>query len=205
MFSRAELKNKAKDQLKGKWLLAILVFICYSAIYQLINVKLTNSTDGSGIGIALNIVGLLVYGSIQVGMSRFTLKLVAKDPTTQFNDLFSGFDVFIKALIMNAIMGICVFIGTFLFIIPGIIVGIMFSQANYILAENPKKSSIECIKQSVEMMKGYKMNFFILQLSFIGWLILCMLTFGIGLLWYVPYYQMTMTNFYLEVKENYIK
>lgn len=205
MFSRSELKRKAKEQLKGKWLLAILVFICYSAIYQLINVKLTNSTNGSGIGIALNIVGLLVYGSIQVGMSRFTLKLAAKDPTTQFNDLFSGFDVFIKALIMNAIMAICVSIGTFLFIIPGIIVGIMFSQSNYILAENPEKSSIECIKKSAEIMKGYKMNFFILQLSFIGWLILCILTLGIGLLWYVPYYQMTMTNFYLQVKENYRK
>ncbi len=202
MFSRSELKRKAKEQLKGKWLLAILVFICYSAIYQLINVKLTNSTNASGIGIALNIIGLLVYGSIKVGMSRFTLKLAAKDSTTQFNDLFSGFDVFIKALIMNAIIAICVSIGTFLFVIPGIIIGIIFSQSNYILAENPEKPLIECIKKSVEIMKGYKMNFFILQLSFIGWLILCVLTFGIGLLWYVPYYQMTMTNFYLQVKEN---
>ncbi|MGL5754907.1 MAG: DUF975 family protein [Paraclostridium sp.] len=204
MFSRSELKSGAKDQLKGKWLLAILVFICYSAILQLVNVELTNSTEGSMFGMSLNIIGFLVYGSMQVGMSRFTLKLARKDQTTQFNDLFSGFDVFIKALVMNLILGVCVSIGMILFIIPGVIIGLMFSQANYILAENPEKSAIECLKESSRMMKGYKFNFFVLQLSFIGWLILATLTFGIGLLWYVPYYQMTMTNFYLKIKENYL-
>ncbi|EPZ59412.1 hypothetical protein H477_2166 [[Clostridium] sordellii ATCC 9714] len=136
-------------------------------------------------------------------MCRFTLKLAHKDETTQFNDLFSGFDVFIKALVMNLIISVCVVIGSMLFIIPGIIFGIMFSQANYILAENPEQSAIECIKESINMMKGYKFHFFVLQLSFIGWLILASIPFGIGLLWYVPYYQMTMANFYLLVKGNY--
>ncbi|CEK37889.1 DUF975 family protein [Paraclostridium sordellii] len=203
MFSRAELKNGAKDQLRGKWLLAVLVFICYSVILQLINIDLTNSMEGSMLGISLNIIGLLVFGSIEVGMCRFTLKLAHKDETTQFNDLFSGFDVFIKALVMNLIISVCVVIGSMLFIIPGIIFGIMFSQANYILAENPEQSAIECIKESINMMKGYKFHFFVLQLSFIGWLILASIPFGIGLLWYVPYYQMTMANFYLLVKGNY--
>ena len=125
MFSRAELKNGAKDQLRGKWLLAVLVFICYSVILQLINIDLTNSMEGSMLGISLNIVGLLVFGSIEVGMCRFTLKLAHKDETTQFNDLFSGFDVFIKALVMNLIISVCVVIGSMLFIIPGIIFGII--------------------------------------------------------------------------------
>lgn len=201
MFTRAELKSSAKDQLKGRWLVAILVFVCYSAILQLANVELTNSTEGSMIGLSLNIIGLLVYGSLQVGISRFSLKLARKDSTTQFNDLFSGFDVFIKALVMNFIIWICVFIGTILFVIPGIIVGIMFSQANYILAENPEKSVIECIKESSRMMKGHKFNYFVLGLSFIGWLILCIISFGIGFLWLVPYFEITLTNFYLKVKE----
>ncbi|EPZ59411.1 putative membrane protein [[Clostridium] sordellii ATCC 9714] len=66
MFSRAELKNGAKDQLRGKWLLAVLVFICYSVILQLINIDLTNSMEGSMLGISLNIVGLLVFGSMKL-------------------------------------------------------------------------------------------------------------------------------------------
>ncbi|KKY02061.1 hypothetical protein VN21_05180 [Paraclostridium benzoelyticum] len=201
MFTRAELKSSAKDQLKGRWLVAILVFVCYSAILQLANVELTNSTEGSMIGLSLNIIGVLVYGSLQVGVSRFSLKLAHKDSTAQFNDLFSGFDVFIKALVMNFIIWICVFIGTILFVIPGIIVGIMFSQANYILAENPDKSAMECIKESARMMKGHKFDYFVLELSFIGWSILCVLSLGIGFLWLVPYFEITLTNFYLKVKE----
>ena len=201
MFTRAELKSSAKDQLKGRWLVAILVFVCYSAILQLANVELTNSTEGSMIGLSLNIIGLLVYGSLQVGISRFSLKLARKDSTTQFNDLFSWFDVFIKALVMNFIIWICVFIGTILFVIPGIIVGIMFSQANYILAENPDKSAMECIKESARMMKGHKFDYFVLELSFIGWSILCVLSLGIGFLWLVPYFEITLTNFYLKVIE----
>lgn len=201
MFTRSELKSSAKDQLKGKWLLAILVFVCYSAILQLANVELTNSREGSMVGLTLNIIGLLVYGSLQVGVSRFSLKLAHKDPTTQFNDLFSGFDVFIKALVMNFIIWICIFVGTILFVIPGIILGIMLSQANYILAQNPEKSAIECIKESARIMKGYKFDYFVLELSFIGWSILCVLSFGIGFLWLVPYFEITLTNFYLKVKE----
>ncbi|MCU9814208.1 MULTISPECIES: DUF975 family protein [Paraclostridium] len=201
MFTRAELKSSAKDQLKGRWLVAILVFVCYSAILQLANVELTNSTEGSMIGLSLNIIGVLIYGSLQVGVSRFSLKLAHKDSTAQFNDLFSGFDVFIKALVMNFIIWICVFIGTILFVIPGIIVGIMFSQANYILAENPDKSAMECIKESARMMKGHKFDYFVLELSFIGWSVLCVLSLGIGFLWLVPYFEITLTNFYLKVKE----
>lgn len=200
MFTRAELKSSAKDQLKGRWLVAILVFVCYSAILQLANVELTNSTEGSMIGVGLNIIGLLVYGSLQVGVSRFSLKLARKDESVQFNDLFSGFDVFLKSLLMNFIIWICVFIGTIFFVIPGIIVGIMFSQANYILAENPEKSALECIKESARIMKGHKFDYFVLELSFIGWFMLCVLSFGIGFLWLVPYFEITLTNFYLKIK-----
>lgn len=201
MFTRAELKSSAKDQLKGNWLLSILVFACYSVILQLVNVKLTSFTGRAMVGFSLNIIGLLVYGSLQVGISRFSLKLAHKDPNAKFTDLFSGLDVFIKALVMNFIIWICIAIGTILFIIPGIIVGIMFSQANYILAENREKSAIECIKESSRMMKGHKFNYFVLGLSFIGWLILCIISFGIGFLWLVPYLEVTLANFYLKVKE----
>lgn len=77
----------------------------------------------------------------------------------------------------------------------------MFSQVYFILDEDPSVGVIECLQRSAEMMKGYKLDLFILQLSFIGWFILCVFTLGIGFLWYMPYYQMTMTNFYLELKE----
>ena len=50
-------------------------------------------------------------------------------------------------------------------------------------------------------MKGHKMNLFILQLSFIGWIILMGITCGIAGLYVLPYYNATLSNFYLEIKE----
>ena len=201
MFTRAELKDNAKQQLKGNWLIAVLVFFCYTALTQLTDIEFTYSISESMYGVGVTIIGLLIYGPLTIGVSRFSLKLAKGDSNIKFKDLFSGFDVFLKSLIMNIIIMICVFVGTILFIIPGVIVQIMFSQANYILAENPEKSFMECLKESSRMMKGYKMDYFILELSFIGWAILSLLTFGIGFLWLIPYFEITVTNFYLKIKK----
>ena len=77
----------------------------------------------------------------------------------------------------------------------------MFSQVYFILAEDFSVGVIKCLKISAKMMKGHKFDLFILELSFIGWFIACIFTFGVELLWYMPYYQMTLTNFYLELKK----
>ena len=46
------------------------------------------------------------------------------------------------------------------------------------------------------MMKGHKMDFFILGLRFLPWAILCLFTLGIGFLWLGPYMQVTYAKFY---------
>ena len=53
---------------------------------------------------------------------------------------------------------------------------------------------------SKEMMKGNKLNYFALNLSFIGWALLAMLTFGIGLFFLLPYINAALAEFYVEVK-----
>ena len=49
---------------------------------------------------------------------------------------------------------------------------------------------------SRQLMKGHKMDLFILDLSFIGWWLLGIISCGIGLLWVMPYYRQTKANFY---------
>ena len=82
----------------------------------------------------------------------------------------------------------------------GIILSFMYSQAYYIMAENPEMSIIDCLKESSRIMKGHKMDLFVLELSFLGWVILMGITFGIAGLYVLPYYSATLTNFYLEIK-----
>ena len=55
---------------------------------------------------------------------------------------------------------------------------------------------------SIKMTKGYKKRFFVLDLSFIGWYLLCCLTLGIGMFWYVPYYTQTVIKAYNFIKKD---
>lgn len=73
----------------------------------------------------------------------------------------------------------------------------------FILEENPELTAGEAIDRSRFMMRGHKFDLFWLQLSFIGWFFLSVLTAGIGLLWLEPYYRTSLAAFYEEVKADY--
>jgi len=87
-----------------------------------------------------------------------------------------------------------------LFFIPGIIKSYSYSMAPYILAENKGKPALECINESKAMTNGHKMDLFVLGLSFIGWILLCLVTFGIAYIWVGPYIQSTYVNAYISLK-----
>ena len=85
--------------------------------------------------------------------------------------------------------------------IPGIIAAYRYSMATYIMAENPDMKAMEAIEASKQMMSGNKFRLFCLDLSFIGWDILGMITLGIGMLFVRPYQQAAKAAFYREVSE----
>ena len=68
--------------------------------------------------------------------------------------------------------------------------------------ENGKVSALDCITESRKMMDGHKWEYFVLQLSFIGWGILSILSLGIGFLWLNPYANATYATFYDNLTEN---
>lgn len=61
---------------------------------------------------------------------------------------------------------------------------------------------MEAIEKSKKMKYGYKWKRFCLRLRFIGWILLCILTFGIGFLLMIPYMHATFAKFYNDVKNN---
>ena len=103
---------------------------------------------------------------------------------------------------LNILITLAVLAGTLLFIVPGIIVSLMFSQAFYILSEDPSKSITQCINESVNLMSGHKWELFYLNLTFIGWWLLSLVTLGIAALWVAPYQKLTEANFYLYLNNN---
>jgi uncharacterized membrane protein len=90
---------------------------------------------------------------------------------------------------------------TLLFIIPGIVKIYSYRMVPYILKEHPELSGTKAITLSRQMMNGHKWNAFVLDLSFIGWIILSALTLGILHIFYVgPYIQATDAELYEALK-----
>ena len=198
---RAVLKSNAKAQLKGKWGLAIGTLLVGTIIIGGFSSVVGFIEPKSSIPIILGwLIKIFLGGVITLGISKFVLNISTNKEEASFNDLFSGFNIYLKTLGLWIVMGLCIGIATICLIVPGIIVALMFSQAFFILCEDNEKSITECLKESSEMMKGHKVELFVLGLSFIGWWIVVAITFGIGALWVYPYQQVTCANFYLALK-----
>ena len=204
-MERSELKFRAKEQLRGNWGIAIgavllaAIFTDFDVIY---NIGERFGLDGLTLSVPVNLLSLFLGGVITTGLCKLLLNLATNIEKPKVENLFSYFNIYLKTLGLNILISLAVAIGTILFIVPGIIVALMFSKAFFILAEDSSKSITQCLSESTEMMKGYKADFFVLELSFIGWWIVAALTLGIGGLWVAPYQKLTEANYYLSLKGN---
>ncbi|MCL2209658.1 MAG: DUF975 family protein [Treponema sp.] len=187
MSSNKELRALSRSQLKGSWLIAVGVFLIYFILI-----------GASG----MVVIGPLILGGpLFLGLVIFLLNKVRGGPAA-IENLFDGFQRFVPALILYLLQTIYIFLWSLLLIVPGIIKCLGYSMAFFILRDNPEINAMDALKQSIAMMKGYKWKLFCLCLSFIGWMILCVFTFGIGLLWLCPYVYLSLANFYEDLKKN---
>ena len=100
-------------------------------------------------------------------------------------------------------MSIYIFLWSLLLIIPGIIAAYSYSLTFYLLIDEPELSAEAAIQKSIKIMEGNKWKLFLLHLRFFGWFMLCVLTLGIGLLWLIPYVQISFVHFYEDVKRDF--
>jgi len=213
----SDLKRRAKEQLRGKWLQAgIVCFIAWlvtmtftggDAVHsvqnvwqngELVRVHTTNSSNGLG-----GLLSFVLSGPITLGVSYYFLKLIRNEGPL-IENMFGGFKFFIKSFVLNFLITIFTILWTLLLIIPGIIATLRYSMAYYIMMDNPQLSAFEALNQSKLMMVGFKFELFSLWCSYLGWFILGVLTLGIGFLWINPYYETAKANFYQDLKYNLI-
>ncbi len=144
------------------------------------------------------VIHLILGGVLQLGSARFHVNLIDGKPA-EFSDLFSQFSHFGSALIMCLLRSIFILLWMLLLIVPGIIAAYSYEMAPYILMEDPQCGGYEALKRSKELMRGHKMELFVLELSFIGWHLLCILSLGIGFLWLNPYISTAKASFYRDL------
>jgi hypothetical protein len=157
----------------------------------------------AGVGLVILIWGLIcliVGGAVTLGYARFNLQLV-DGGDVRFRNLFSHMNRKWEGFCMQFFRGMLILLWSLLLVIPGIIASYRYAMTAYILAENEELSVMEAISLSKKMMKGNKWKLFCLELSFIGWTLLCILTLGIASLWVNPYIEAAKAAFYREVSE----
>lgn len=187
MLKAKDFRMRAWTDLNGKWGTVALITFVYILIMGVCSL-LARYYVGT-------IASFVTAGPFALSFAIIALNVV-RGKQVEFKMLFSGFNNFGKAFLLNLLNGIFVFLWSLLLIIPGIIKAYSYAMSIYILADNPEISANEARKKSIEMMHGNKWRLFCLSFSFIGWVLLCGITLGILSFWIVPYMNASFAAFY---------
>ena len=151
-----------------------------------------------------SIVSFILGGAVQLGYCTYLLKQY-DNSEPKFADLFSHFSTnFGGGFCLKLLTSIYITLWSMLLIIPGIVKAYAYSMAPYIMAENPHLTAGQCLAESQALMKGHKFELFLLDLSFIGWILLSALTLGIGSILLTPYTSAARTAFYRDIAPGHI-
>lgn len=210
-----DLRYQARQNLAGRWAMAILVAFLAMLLGGMltgagVNFKLELEertmqrlpepvlkalTVWAGVAGTLGFVQFILGGVIKLGYCRFLLKNHDGEEG-EVSDLFSRFEHFGDGFVLQLLTGLYIALWTMLFIIPGIVASYKYAMAPFIMEENPGMKASEAITASKEMMDGHKADLFVLDLSFLGWALLALLTCGVGNLWLNPYKNAAYAAFY---------
>ena len=128
------------------------------------------------------------------------LKLDREGKKPQIENIFYVYrDNLEKSFLVMFLVTLFICLWMLLLIIPGIVMAYAYSMSVYVSHDNPDLSAMDAIKKSRELMNGHKWELFVLDLSFIGWILLCCLTCGVGFLFLQPYIDTAHAEFYREL------
>lgn len=224
MKRNRELKSDALRVMDGHWGWVILVCLIFSAIEVAISApqsifsSITRLSSGIGspaaslafagtsvlISSITALVSLFGLNILSVGLANSVSRFYKEGDYKTVGNMFRlgfGEGRYWKNMLGMFLMGLFIFLWMLLFIVPGIIKAYAYAMTPYILVDNPELGPNEARLKSIEMMRGHKGKLFGLELSFIGWFLLCILSLGIGFIWLAPYYQTTHAAFYHNLLE----
>ena len=197
MKTNREIRAAARASLGGGpfttlWITALLVTLVYSI--------LTNILSSFPFGFLLSLPMIL-------GLRSIFLSLLRGADRIDLADLFYAFrgERFLRALGLALLQTLYLLLWAILLVVPAIVKSYSYRLAYYVALDNPELTANDCITMSRRLMEGYKWKAFLLDLSFLGWILLGLLTCGIGYLFVAPYMNAAHASFYhslMEQKDN---
>ena len=214
MQLNSELRAQARERLEGQWGTFVLMTFLMLVIQTILQIpgyigslleilspeNVLASLSFSNISNILSLLALPLSWGLTVSLLRNH-----REESVDLENLFDGFRggrytrVFCALFLVN----LFTFLWALLLIIPGIMKAFSYALTPYIIMDEPELTARQAITRSCEIMEGRRWKLFCLYLSFIGWGILCLLTFGIGFLWLVPYMNASVAAFYEDARAEY--
>jgi uncharacterized membrane protein len=231
MWSRKEIKARGREAFQKNYLRSVLVAILLTALAGGSGASAGNSvssaTEGTNpfaamdpqvlmaIGMAvLGVLGIVfvisfllqifLFNPLKIGCHAFFSDNIQQDGAAGLDALMTGFRNYGRSFVTMLLRSIFLALWSMLFVIPGLIKAYSYRMVPYIIRDNPELSPTEVITRSRKMMNGHKWATFVMDLSFLGWILLGAITFGLGLIfWTDPYLASTEAALYQELKKEY--
>ena len=202
MKANSVLRDEAWFSLRGKWATSALFAFVYLIFAGLLNAVCTlpfgTNAYASNCG---SIIGSILICPMTWGFTVAFLRQF-RGEEQQLGWLFSPYSQ-TKVWTTEILKAVYTLLWCLLLIIPGIVKGYSYAMTEFLMQDNPELKDNAAIEESMRLMKGRKMKLFLLDLSFIGWVILSLLTLGIALFWIIPYIESAHAAFYEDAKQEY--
>lgn len=205
IINRRKLKENAKEKLNGNlwniWFGLLVVYgltsigTYFTSLIECGKVMIYEDVYFNYISSLVS----LVLIPLNVGLTYYVLN-ITRDKEFNINDLYRFYKERMWTILLVSILT-SIFIGlwSLLLIIPGIIAGLSYSMCNFIYIDGEDTNAMDIIKKSKDMMYGYKWDYFVFNLSFLGWIFLCI--FIIPIIFVLPYYMVSQCMYYDELKK----
>lgn len=220
MWDRGILKSNAKLALKGRYWLAFaasLIVILGGSLYSIVtapfqvtpppaDLAATVAQAGTSCLISMGSIlfGIFVTDPFVIGSDRFYVQ--NRFGVTEVGTVFSGFrrnyGNGVGAMFVTQLF---VFLWSLLLIIPGIVKSLQYVLVPYLLSDNPDLPGSRAREISRMMTDGEKGAIFVLGLSFLGWFLLGAVCLGVGIFFVIPYYEATMAELYIFLRDRAIQ
>ncbi len=195
MINRQQIKQDVRNFIRGRWWEAFLASFLVSIAISAVSALFVTITP------ALSFAVSIATMPLTVSLTGYYI-LYAKDRKPDIKEAFNCFgDRYIPYLSAVLWQALWTALWSMLFVIPGIIKGLAYSLTPYIIYENPNIGAQRALKLSMEITKGHKGELFVLYISFLGWVLLGAITFGIAYIYIIPYVRTTAAVYYAKLKE----
>lgn len=209
-LDRSEIKAEARDLLRTGSVSPIRMTLVLLALYLIFEVIDTGTGYAFGANLSIDIDSisnpylladalsafgsLAFFISILISLIKTVLSAgytcycfgIHRREDMPYESLFDAFSFAGKVILLEVVLWILIFLWSLLLVIPGFIAAYRYSFAMLNLCENPDLSVMEALRLSKQQTMGYKWQFFVLDLSFIGWYLLGSVIVSVSSLLYEP-------------------